>query len=71
MRLHGPGKYDDLAELVCKATSCSGVVLIVMGGYKGDGVSVKGTAEAMQTMPTLLRKIADALQEDIDAGGQP
>lgn len=70
MRLHGPGKYDDLAQLVHEATG-GNVVLIVMGGYKGHGIAMKADAQAMQIMPKLLRNMADALQEDLGAGGRP
>jgi len=62
----GPGKYDDMATLVREATKAACVVVIVVGGNRGDGFSVQ-TADIRQTftiMPRVLRSVATQIDKD-------
>ena len=60
----GPGKYDDQATAAMKATGASGVVLIVFGGYLGQGFSVQATWDITKDLPAVLRSIAGQIEED-------
>lgn len=61
----GPGKYDDLATYVREQAQARGVVVIVIEGDKGSGFSVQTTGTFVIRLPTLLRSIADTLDEDL------
>lgn len=60
----GPGKYDDEATMVQKSTNASGVILIVIGGDKGEGFSCQATMPVLLGLPSMLRSIADQLEAD-------
>lgn len=71
----GPGRYDALTEHCIKETHADCVVLIVMGGDKGSGMSVSVDASgkfevAVQKLsfigklPAILREIADHIEKD-------
>lgn len=63
----GPGKYDFYAQAVIDATGAAGVVLIVMGGKLGHGVSCKVECNpaALAHMPNFLRDVANSLETDL------
>lgn len=61
----GPGKYDAECTSVHESTKASSVVLIVLGGDRGDGFSVTATADVVWAMPDMLREIAKQLEIDI------
>jgi len=61
----GPGKYDAEATWVRRRTKASGVVLIVLGGDRGQGFSAQATLEITLSLPRLLRTIADEIEADI------
>jgi hypothetical protein len=61
----GPGKYDDEASAVMEATGASGVILIVIGGDRGQGFSCQATLEVTLALPAMLRNIANQIEEDI------
>lgn len=60
------GRYDDQAIRVFKETKAEAVVLFVLGGSKGHGLScsaLPANAERVSAMiPDLLREIADAIE---------
>ena len=64
------GRYDEHAIRVLKATEATAVVLIVVGGNKGYGLSVavdprspEGIGIGMgERLPELLRLAADAIE---------
>ena len=59
----GPGKYDDLATLCRKRADAACVIVIVMGGTKGDGFSVQTIDPAIALrLPRLLRIVADEIE---------
>lgn len=64
----GPGKYDDIATLVREMARAvdGGVVILVAGGNRGNGFSVQGTAPFMLTLPSMLRKVADSIEKDLE-----
>lgn len=65
MKLNGPGKYDDQCKLVMMSTSAVGVLLIVIEGEHGNGVSFKTLEpDLMRTMPAMLEQIAAQMRRD-------
>lgn len=66
----GPGKYDDACTAARESTGAAAVVLIVVNGKKGSGMSVQAEgADLGALLPVLLRNIADQLDEDLKANG--
>jgi hypothetical protein len=63
--VNGPGKYDDLATLVQTSTQARGVIVIVIGGNRGEGFSCQATLEVTLAIPAMLRSIADQIEGDI------
>jgi hypothetical protein len=59
----GPGKYDDLATELRMKTGADGVVLVVVNGVKGSGLSAQLSLELTLTLPTMLRDIARQIEE--------
>ena len=58
----GPGKYDDEATWVRERAKASGVILIVIGGDRGQGFACQATLEVTLSLPTMLRDIADQIE---------
>jgi hypothetical protein len=67
----GPGKYDDLATVVQAQTQARGVILIVIGGNRGEGFSCQATLEVTLALPAMLRNIADQMEADVPAMFDP
>jgi hypothetical protein len=63
--LIGPGKYDDETTRVRQATQAEAVVLIVIGGNKGEGFAVQAPLRVTLALPEMLRDIADKMEADI------
>jgi hypothetical protein len=61
----GPGKYDDEATWVRERIKASGVILIVVGGDRGQGFEVQATLEVTLNLPTMLRTLADQIEADL------
>ena len=61
----GPGKYDEEATLVMEKTNAQGVILIVIGGTKGEGFAVQATLQVTLALPSMLRNIADQVEKDL------
>ena len=64
----GPGNYDDEASAVREATNAAGVILIVIGGDKGQGFACQATLEVTLSLPALLRDMAAQIEADIANG---
>lgn len=62
----GPGKYDEEASMVQQITGAAGVILIIIGGDKGEGFSVQATLPVTLALPQMLRNIADELASDVE-----
>lgn len=60
----GPGLYDDEVTALRKRYHAVGVVLIVMGGDKGEGFSMQADLETTLKLPEMLEWIAAQLRED-------
>ena len=63
----GPGKYDDIATLVkdrAKVTGQGGVIVIIIGGDKGDGFSMQADLETTIMVPELLEHVAQQIRKD-------
>ena len=55
----GPGKYDKACTVAREATGGKAVVLIVLGGYAGNGFGVQSLGEDLaRQWPELLRLVA-------------
>jgi hypothetical protein len=61
----GPGKYDDEATLVMQSAHASGVIVIVIGGDRGEGFSIQATLSVSLQLPKILRDMADQLDPDV------
>lgn len=61
----GPGKYDDLCTRIRSETKASGVILIVLGGNRGEGFSAQLTPEATAKISPMLRHLADSIEADL------
>jgi hypothetical protein len=63
----GPGKYDDLAIYCMEQTKADAVVVIVIGGNRGHGMSGKEHAAehdiVMRPMRALKRKLPAVLRQ--------
>jgi hypothetical protein len=60
----GPGKYDAEATWVRERAKASGVILIVIGGDRGQGFAAQATPEITARLPAMLRDIADQIEAD-------
>ena len=66
--MRGPGKYDSELTAACKSADADSGILIILGGDRGSGFSVQATLDVIVSMPDLLRKLADEVEQDL-AGG--
>lgn len=67
--MKGGGKYEELAEYAAQKAQAEFVVVIVMGGNQGSGFSLRGTrGEALYSVPTVLRHMADEIEKDLQGG---
>ena len=60
----GPGRYDEEATIVMETTKAQGVILIVIGGNKGEGFAIQATLDVTLALPKMLRLIADQIEAD-------
>jgi hypothetical protein len=58
----GAGKYDDEATAVRTLLHAEGVILFVLEGDRGSGMSVQMSAIAALRIPTILRHVADEIE---------
>jgi hypothetical protein len=58
----GPGKYDDLTTLVREGANARAVLVIVLGGDKGDGFSIQGDLATLLAVPDLLEQVAGSVR---------
>lgn len=61
----GPGKYDDVCTQVREQLEAAGVILVVIGGKKGNGFSVQGTLQVIATLPDTLEHMAREMRKDM------
>src|SRR4029077_12827865 len=67
----GAGKYDDLCTLVRKAVGLvedgemsGAVMVIVLGGNRGNGFSMQSDLESLLALPELLENVASQIRKD-------
>lgn len=58
---HGPGKYDAECTRLQEELKAHGVLLVVVGGDRGNGFSVSATLPVVAALPKLLRQVADEI----------
>lgn len=62
----GPGRYDDICtEIRERVHAKGGIVLIVMGGYRGPGFSAQLDLLTTISMPRILREVAQQIEDDL------
>lgn len=59
----GPGKYDDVVTDVRTKTQADGVLLVVVNGSRGTGMSAQLSIGMTLSLPTILRDIAAQIEE--------
>lgn len=62
---HGPGKYDNECTQVRTNTKATGVLLVVLGGDKGNGFSVQAPLAVQHELPVMLELIARGIRADL------
>jgi hypothetical protein len=64
----GPGKYDGLCTLVRETAKAEGVLLMILGGDKGDGFSCQADLMTTAALPKMLRSIANQIEAGFKKG---
>jgi hypothetical protein len=64
----GPGKYDDLCTMVSEKVGIvdrgGGVLLIIIGGNRGNGFACQSDLTTLLTLPDILEATAKQIRED-------
>ena len=65
----GPGKYDDVCTKVVEQVGIGeqggGVIVIVLGGNKGNGFSCQADLRTTLLLPDMLEDIARQIRGDV------
>jgi hypothetical protein len=64
--MRGPGKYDELATFIREHVGAQAVLIAVIGGDRGDGMSFQGPPALTARVPQLLRRIASDIQNGVE-----
>lgn len=64
----GPGKYDDLCTHVREAADADGAIVIIFAPT-GFGFSVQASMDVQLTLPTILREVADQIEQSMRQAG--
>jgi hypothetical protein len=65
MKIGEAGKYDDLCTLARESAKARGVILIVIGGLRGEGFSVQTTdPRVLIALPKILRGVASDIEKE-------
>lgn len=59
----GPGKYDDLCTEARTKAGAEGALLLIVNGARGSGFSAQLSLELTLTLPSILRSIANQIEE--------
>jgi hypothetical protein len=62
--MDNPGKYDLPCTFARIITHAKGVLLIILEGDKGNGFEVQCAPEMVESIPRLLRDMADSIEKD-------
>jgi len=61
------GRYDDLCQAVAAIADASSIVLLIVGGNAGSGVSIGALdRQYLERLPGLLHFIADDLKQRLE-----
>ena len=66
MNPNTPGKYDDACTVARMLAQAQGALLIILQGDQGSGFSVQVPPEFIPSLPGVLRKVADDIEQDPD-----
>ena len=61
----GGGKYDAETSELQQRLSAQGVIVMVIGGSKGQGFSVCADLDTMMKLPEMLRFMASQIEDDL------
>lgn len=61
----GTGKYDALCTGIRERTGADAVMLIIIGGNRGDGFSLQAADDVLGELPLVLRDAAAQLEIDV------
>lgn len=64
----GGGKYEKEITELREQLKADGLIMIVIGGERGEGFGIQGTAGVILALPKMLRTIADQVEADIRHG---
>ena len=59
------GKYDEEANELQRGFDADAVIVLVVGGERGNGVSICSDLQTMMHLPEVLRTIAEQIEADI------
>ena len=63
----GPGVYDQECTLVREKTEARGVLLIVLGGDRGDGFSCQADLFTTLALPDILERVAREMRASAES----
>ena len=66
MKLNGDGKYNQTCTMIRQMTAAKGVLVMVVDGSLGSGVSIQGDKQSMDAIADTLEIIAKQMRKDID-----
>jgi hypothetical protein len=68
--MNGPGKYDALCTYISQQTEIDknggAVILVVIGGNRGNGFSVQSSLSLSRDLPLILEEMALKLRNDMN-----
>ena len=72
----GPGKYDELCTMVAEKAGITeqtggAVIVIVLGGNKGNGFSCQADFLTTLSLPTILENTARQIRESAQPSEKP
>ena len=60
----GPGRYDDYAQRILDDTKARLVLVLVVEGSRGSGMSMKATVTDTLMLPVILRRLARDIEQE-------
>jgi len=64
----GAGKYDNVCTAVREEAKARAVILIVLDGVRGTGMSVQGTGPDLIRLPAILEQCAQEIRASFERG---
>jgi len=66
--MSSPGKYDFFSSFVQRQTQAEGVIVCVINGSAGNGMSVTASPEITLRLPAILKRMSELLDAAEKAG---